>query len=502
MEIRTTRQRSSRRMFSQRGAVDRRLCALLFYFGLVAFLLTLAYNPTVQYEHAEKVQAISTSFVLAQTSTPTADLTQLQVDDSQWIMPAKNYASTRYSGLHQITTENVKQLKPVWTFSTGVVNGHEAAPLVVNNTMYIVTPYPNILYALDLTQPGGVMKWRYEPKPARAAQGVACCDVVNRGAAYANGKVFFNTLDNHTVAVNADTGEEVWKTKLGDINVGESMTMAPLVVKDKVLVGNSGGELGVRGWLTALNTESGKIVWRAYSTGPDAEVLIGRDFKPFYPQDRGQDLGVSTWPPHMWQIGGGSVWGWISYDPDLDLIYYGTGNPGPWNPEQRPGDNKWTCGIFARKPDTGAAIWAYQWSPHDQCDYDGVNENVLLDLPINGQVRKTLVRPERNGFVYVMDRITGEVLSAKPFVHTTVAKGIDLQSGRPIEVPEKRTGFGRVVRDICPAPPGGKDWQPTAYSPRTKLLYIPHNNLCMEMEGVEANYIVATNLFTLCFSTG
>jgi lanthanide-dependent methanol dehydrogenase len=436
---------------------------------------------------------VSTALVQAQSDkVTTADLMELQADDGQWVMPAKNYASTRYSGLNQITTENVKQLTPVWTFSTGVVNGHEAAPLVVNTTMYIVTPYPNILYALDLTQPGGALKWRYEPKPVRAAQGVACCDVVTRGAVYANGKIFFNTLDNHTVAVDAETGTEIWKTKLGDINLGESMTMAPLVVKGHVLVGNSGGEFGVRGWLTALNTETGRIVWRAYSTGPDAEVLIGPDFKPFYEQDRGQDLGVRTWPPSMWQIGGGTVWGWISYDPELDLIYYGTGNPGPWNPEQRPGDNKWTCGIFARKPDSGMAMWAYQWSPHDQYDYDGVNENILVDLPINGQMRKTLVRPERNGFVYVMDRTTGEVLSAKPFVHTTVAKSVDLQSGRPIEVPEKRTGFGRVVRDICPAPPGGKDWQPSAFSPRTQLLYIPHNNLCMEMEGVEANYIAGT----------
>jgi lanthanide-dependent methanol dehydrogenase len=413
-------------------------------------------------------------------------------DDGQWLMAPKNHASTRFSGLTDITTDNVASLQLAWSFSTGVLHGHEAAPLVVGDTMYIVTPYPNILYALDLTDGQGHVKWKYEPRPARAAQGVACCDVVNRGAAYAEGKVIYNTLDNHTVAVDADTGEEVWKVKLGDINLGESMTMAPLIVKDKVLVGNSGGEFGVRGWLTALHLGSGDIAWRAYSTGPDEEVLIGDEFQAFYEQDRGADLGVTTWPPDMWRIGGGTVWGWISYDPELDLIYYGTGNPGPWNPDQRPGDNKWTAGIFARNPDTGQARWAYQWSPHDLYDYDGVNENVLLDLPIGGVERKVLVRPERNGFIYVLDRATGEVLSADPFVHTTVTTGIDLTTGRPMEVEEKRTGFGRVVRDICPAAPGGKDWQPSAYSPRTGLLYIPHNNLCMDMEGLEANYVAGT----------
>jgi lanthanide-dependent methanol dehydrogenase len=179
-------------------------------------------------------------------------------------------------------------------------------------------------------------------------------DVVNRGAAYADGKIIFNTLDNFTVAVDALTGREVWKTKLGDINRGETMTMAPLVVKDKVFVGNSGGELGVRGWVTALDIKTGRQVWRAYSTGPDRDVLIGPDFKPFYAKDRGADLGAKTWPSDSaWKIGGGTVWGFLSYDPKLDLLYYGTANPGPWNSDARRGDNKWTATVFARNPDTG-----------------------------------------------------------------------------------------------------------------------------------------------------
>jgi PQQ-dependent dehydrogenase (methanol/ethanol family) len=415
-----------------------------------------------------------------------------EAEDGQWVMPAKNYASTRFSGLDQINTGNVGNLKVAWTFSTGVNRGQEAAPIVVGDTMYVVTPYPNILYALDLRNPGAT-KWKYEPDPASAAQGVACCDVVNRGAAYADGKVFFNTLDNYTVAVDAATGKEVWKTSLGDINKGETMTMAPLVVKGKVLVGNSGGEMGVRGWLTALDAASGRVAWRAYSTGPDAECLIGPDFKPFYSQDQGKDLGVSSWPPDAWKTGGGTVWGWISYDPEQNLIYYGTGNPGPWNPAQRPGDNKWSAGIFARNPDTGEARWFYQWSPHDLHDYDGINEQILLDLPVGGQTRKVLVRPERNGYVYVMDRTSGQVLSANPFVHVTTSKGVDLQTGRLIYNQEKNTEqVGQVIRDICPASPGGKDWNPSAFSPRTGLVYIPHNNLCEDAESVETGYIAGT----------
>jgi PQQ-dependent dehydrogenase (methanol/ethanol family) len=413
-------------------------------------------------------------------------------DDGQWRMAPKDYANLRYSALDQITAENIKNLHVAFTFSTGVTQGHEAAPLVVDNTMYIVTPYPNYLYALDLTQPGAPLKWKYDPKPAAAAQGVACCDQVNRGAAYAHGRIFYNTLDGHTVAVDAQTGKEIWKTKLGDINKGETITMAPLVVKDKVLVGNSGGEMGVRGWLTALSTDNGQIVWKAYSTGPDTDVLIGPNFKPFYPQDQGKDLGVSTWPPDAWQIGGGTVWGWISYDPELNLIYHGTANPGPWNADQRPGDNKWTCGIFARNPDNGEARWFYQWSPHDIHDYDGINENLLLDMPVNGQMRKVLVRPERNGYLYVLDRTTGAVLSATPYVHITSTKGVDLQSGRLIYAADKKPEVGKVVRDICPAAPGAKDWQPSAFSPQTGFLYLPHNNLCMDWEEVEVSYIAGT----------
>jgi PQQ-dependent dehydrogenase (methanol/ethanol family) len=420
------------------------------------------------------------------------DLLKLEKDDGQWVMPAKNYAGTRYSTLDEINAGNAGRLKVAWTFSTGVVAGHEAAPLVVGSTMFLVTPFPNLVYALDLSQPGAPMKWKYDPQTLSAAKGVACCDTVNRGAAYWNGSVIFNTLDGRTIALDAATGQEKWVTKLADINKGETITMAPLVARGKVIVGNSGGEFGVRGWLIALDGATGKLAWKAYATGPDKDVLIGPNFKPFYPQDRGTDLGIRTWPAEAWKTGGGTMWGWMSFDPETNLLLVGTGNPGPWNPDQRPGENKWCAGIFARDIDTGEARWFYQYSPHDLFDHDGVNENVLLDLDMNGTKRKVLVHPDRNGYMYVMDRTSGEVLSASPFAHITSSKGVDLKSGKLIPVEDKKTGANHVVRDICPAAPGAKDWQPSSFSPRTGLLYVPHNNLCMDFEGAEVSYIAGT----------
>ena len=413
-------------------------------------------------------------------------------EDGQWVRPAKDYASSRYSGLSEINASNVASLEPAWTFSTGVLRGQEAAPLVVGNTMYVVTPYPNLLYALDLTKPGAPAKWTYQPKPVSTSQGEACCDVVNRGPVFANGTVIYATLDNNVVAVDTSGGTERWRTSVGNIARGETMTMAPLVVKDRVLVGNSGGEMGVRGWLKALDVKTGKVVWTAMSTGPDSVVLIDSTFKPFYPKDRGANLGVKTWPGTTWQTGGGSVWGWISYDPALDLIYYGTANPGPWNPAQRPGDNKWTSTLFARRPETGMAVWAYQMNPHDLHDYDGINENLLLDIPWNGAQRHVLLHPDRNGYMYAVDRETGEVVYAKPFVHITSSDSVSTKTGELALDPTKEPRVGRVVRDICPAAPGGKDWQPSAFSPHTGLLYIPHQNLCEDVESVEANYIAGT----------
>src|SRR5829696_1392149 len=431
------------------------------------------------------------SAVLPASAGPRATVA-LDAEDGQWTMPIKSYSAARYSQLGEITTDNVKNLRSAWTFSTSVLRGHEEPPIVVNNTMYVLTPFPNILYALDLTQPGAPKKWQYEPKPQSEAQGVACCDVVNRGPSFADGKIVFNTLDNHVVAVDAATGKELWKTKVGDINIGETMTMAPLVVKGKVLVGNSGGEMGVRGWLKALDLGSGRLLWTAYSTGPDVDVKIGSRFKAFYPKDQGKDLGVNTWQGEQWKIGGGNVWGWLSYDPQTNLVYHGTSNPGPWTQEQRRGDNKWTASILARDADTGELRWAFQPTPHDLWDYDAVNENILVDLPMQGRTRAVLVHFDRNGFAYTMDRTTGEVLVAAPFVPMNWSTGVDLATGRPRMVPEKMTALGKKVTNICPSLEGGKNQQPAAFSPRTGLFYVPTNNLCMDFEARPVTYIAGT----------
>ena len=430
------------------------------------------------------------AFALLTMHVAADDLDKMSRDDKQWIMPAKNYASTRFSGLNQINAGNAGQLRVAWTFSLGSSHGQEAAPLIVNGTMYVVGPYPNELFALDATS--GDLKWKYTPNTDPSSQGEACCDVVNRGAAYDNGKIFYNTLDNHTVAVDAKTGKEVWAVKLGEISRGETMTMAPLVVKGKVLVGNSGGEMGVRGWLTALDENTGKIAWRAYSTGPDKDVLIGPKFHPFYKWEQGKDLGVKTWPPGKWKIGGGTVWGWISYDPKLNLIFYGTGNPGPWNSNQRPGDNLWTTAVFARDVDTGQAVWADQMGPHDLWDYDEINESILLDMNIGGKQRHVLLRPDRNGFMYVIDRTNGQIFSADKFDSVTSAIGVNLKSGRYQPNTLLTPTLGKTVQNICPAAPGAKDWQPTAYSPVTHLLYIPHQHLCMDFKTSEVGYIAGT----------
>ncbi|HJQ99399.1 MAG TPA: methanol/ethanol family PQQ-dependent dehydrogenase [Candidatus Polarisedimenticolaceae bacterium] len=410
----------------------------------------------------------------------------------EWTIPAGDYAHTRFSPLDRLNTGNVAGLEVITTVSTGIPRGHEGNPLVVNGTMYIVTPFPNNLMAIDLTKPGGALKWVFQPLPDRRAVGIACCDVVNRGASFADGKIIYNLLDANTVAVDAATGKEIWRTKVGTIDLGETLTMAPLVVKDEVIVGNSGGEMGVRGWVLALDVKTGREVWRAYHSGPDKDVLIGPDFHPFYEKDKGPDLGTKSWPGDQWKMGGGTTWGWISYDPATNLVFYGTGNPGVWNPDLRPGDNKWSCTIFARDADTGKARWAFQIGPHDAWDYDEIMENVLVDLTIGGRLRKTLIHPGRNGFVLVLDRETGELLSAEKFQPTNWAERYDLKTGRAVEDPAKRTKQGVVVRDICPSSTGAKEFVPSAFSPRTGLLYIPAHNTCMDYEAVEASYIAGT----------
>lgn len=434
--------------------------------------------------------ALGASANLAHGATPAA---AAAADDAQWLMPAKDYAATRYSRLADITSRNATHLHPVWTFSTGVLAGHEGQPLVVGDTMYVVTPWPNVLYAFDLTKEGYPLRWKYRPDVSSNAIGVSCCDTVNRGAFYADGKIIYNLLDGHTVAVDASTGRELWKTQIADVGSGETVTMAPLVVKDRVIVGASGGEFGIYGWTKGLDLKSGAVVWIARNLGPDADMLArAGTFKPLY--DTGSDLGVRTWTGDGWRTGGAPVWGWISYDPELGLIYYGTGNAAPYNAEQRPGDNKWTASVLARRPEDGTLVWAYQFTPHDNWDFDATGAMVLADLVVAGKPTRALVHFDKNGFAYTLDRATGRLLVAEPFVAVNWAKSVDLKTGRPVIDPGKQTGASRgTVKGICPCLEGGvSPSSPPAYSPRTHLFYTSTNNLCMDYNATRASYLKGT----------
>ncbi len=419
--------------------------------------------------------------------------TPSSAEEGQWAMPSKDYAATRYSTLGDINARNAHTLHPVWTFSTGVLGGHEGQPLVVGDTMYVVTPWPNVLYAFDLSKEGFPLRWKYRPDVSANAIGVSCCDVVNRGAFYADGKIVYNLLDGHTVAVDAKSGRELWKTQIADVTNGETVTMAPLVVKDRVIVGASGGEFGIYGWVKALDLASGRTVWTARNIGPDAAMLVHPgDFKPAY--DSGSELGAHSWANDSWQTGGAPVWGWMSYDPELNLFYYGTGNASPYNPEQRSGDNKWSASLLARRPEDGALVWAYQFTPHDNWDYDATGAMVLADLTIGGKPVKALVHFDKNGFAYTLDRATGRVLVAAAFAPVNWAKSIDLANGRPALDPSKQTGASKGnVRGICPSLEGGvSPSSPPAFSPRTHYFYSSTNNLCMDYAAVRASHLKGT----------
>src|SRR6266487_2838321 len=359
------------------------------------------------------------------------ELNKMSQDPKGWVMPAGDYANTRYSKLNQITAANVGKLQVAWTFSTGVLRGHEGGPLIVGNTMYVHTPFPNKVYALDLANENKII-WKYEPTQDPNVIPVMCCDTVNRGVAYGDGKIFLHQADTTLVALDAKTGKVAWSAKNGDPSKGSTGTSAPLVVKDKVLVGISGGEFGVQCHVTAYDLKSGKQVWRAFSEGPDDQIMVDAEKTTELGKPVGKDSSIKTWQGDQWKIGGGCTWGWMSYDPALNLVYYGSGNPSTWNPKQRPGDNKWSMTIFARNPDTGMARWVYQMTPHDEWDYDGVNEMILSDQQVNGAARKLLTHFDRNGLGYTLDRGTGELLVADkydPKVNWT--SGVDMNKSSP-----------------------------------------------------------------------
>jgi alcohol dehydrogenase (cytochrome c) len=436
-------------------------------------------------------------FALLSVGAAKADeLLTLQKDPKQWVSPTGDYANTRYSTLKQITTENVSKLAPAWSFSTGVLRGHEGAPLVLGDVMYIHTPFPNIVYALDLNHDGKIL-WKYEPKQDPAVVPVMCCDTVNRGLAYADGKIFLAQADTTLVALDAKSGKVVWSVKNGDSSKGQTSTAAPHVFKDKVLVGIAGGEFGVRGHITAYNVADGKLAWRGYSMGPDTDTLIDPEKTTVLGKPVGKDSSTSTWQGDQWQIGGGTTWGWYSYDPELNLVYYGSGNPSTWNPKQRPGDNRWSMTIWARNLDTGAVKWVYQLTPHDEWDYDAINEVILADQEIGGVKRKTAVHFDRNGFAYTLDRTNGELLVAEkydPAVNWATKVDMDKSSktyGRPLVVDKystEKNGEDTNTQGVCPAALGSKDEQPASFNPETGLFYVPTNHVCMDYEPFRVSY--------------
>ena len=424
-------------------------------------------------------------------------------DENNWCMQQGNYAATRYSALDQVNTKNVGSLKVAWTFSTGVLRGHEGSPLVIGSMMYLHTPFPNIVYALNLDDENKIV-WKYEPKQDPSVIPVMCCDTVNRGLQYADGKLFLHQADTTLVALDAKSGKEVWKAVNGDPKRGETGTGAAIVVGDVVMIGVSGAEFGVRCFWTGYDINSGKMLYRGYSMGPDSDILFDPEKTMSLGKPVGKDSSLKTWTGDQWKLGGGSIWGWYAWDPKLNLVYYGTGNPSTWNPAQRAGpdgkqiDQKWSMSIIARNPQTGVAAWAYQMTPFDEWDFDGVNEMILVDgMDVKGKKHNVLVHFDRNGLGYTMDRESGLPLVAEkydPVVNWTTGVDLDPKSatyGRPAVVASKSTFLnGQDVNtvDVCPAALGTKDQQPAAYSPLTKLFYVPTNHVCMDYEPFKVEY--------------
>lgn len=446
--------------------------------------LSAAVQGLVAQDSATGKQADASSQVEAWTTNP-----------DNWAVTGRDYSLTRFSPLADINRTNVKNLQQIWSFSSGTLRGHEGQPLVVGSMMYLVSAYPNYVYALDLSHPDAYeMVWKYVPEQDNRAVATACCDVVNRGLSYAKGKVVFATLDGHLIALDAKTGAVIWNVKHADPSRGETVTPAPLIVHDAVIEGFGGDEFAARGKLSAYDLETGKLLWGCYSTGSDKDVCLGKDFNKAHPE-YGQlgDLGLKTYPGDEWMRGGGAPWAWYSYDPKLDLIYLSTGNPGLWSPTYRCGattyeecisgawDNKWSMTIFARRPETGEAVWGYQMTPFDQWDYDGVNEDILVTLPVKGKQVPSLVHFDRNGFAYVLDRRDGTLIAANKFVNVNWAERIDLTTGRPVRVKEHSPFEKNVSTQASPSAMGGKDQQPCAVDPRQPTIFFcPTNNWYME----------------------
>ena len=401
---------------------------------------------------------------------------------------------------------------------------------MIDGVMYVHTAFPNNIYALDLNSDQKIL-WSYFPKQEPNVQVVMCCDNVNRGFGFGDGKIFLQQNNGQLVALNAKTGAVMWQVQVNDPKTGATNTNAPQIIKDKVLTGCAGGEFGVRCFIAAYYLKDGALAWKAYSTGSDSDVMIGADFNKANPQYSAlsvyedvnggnkqggsfkplpiekvkinePELGVRTWlkPQAVkdgWQNGGGAVTGYFSFDPKTNLVYYGTGNPGVWNPDVRPGDNKWASSVFARDVDTGMAKWAMQTTPHDEWDYDATNEVILFDHKLeNGNKKTYATQINKNGFIYTWQADNGSLIAAEkvhPFVNW--ATGVDLKTGVPAMDARASTHQDYNAKGICPSSYGAKGTSPAAYSPKTKLLYAPLYQLCMTYEPVESKY-VAGQLWT------
>jgi PQQ-dependent dehydrogenase (methanol/ethanol family) len=444
---------------------------------------------------AFRLAALACAFGVSGLAAANEDVERLIGNSANWAMQAGNMQNHRYSKLNQINAGNVGKMQVAWTFSTGVLRGHEGSPLVVGNMMYIHTPFPNKVFAMNLDSQKIV--WKYEPKQDPAVIPQMCCDTVYRGLAYAEGKVFLQQADSNLVALNAKNGKVLWSVQNGDPSLGAVNTNAPHVFKDKVITGISGGEWGVRGFVAAYNINDGSLAWKAFSTGPDDEMLIDPEstttWKDGKVQPVGTDSSLQTWQGDQWKIGGGTTWGWYSYDKALNLMYYGSGNPSTWNPAQRPGDNKWSMTIFARDVDTGMAKWVYQMTPYDEWDFDGINEMILADINVKGKKTKAVVHFDRNGFAYTLDRTNGALLVAEKYdPKVNWATHVDMKSGRPQVVSKYSTaqnGPDVNTKGVCPAALGSKDQQPAAFNPSNGFFYVPTNHVCMDYEPFEVEYV-------------
>jgi len=395
----------------------------------------------------------------------------------EWTTYGGDYANTRYSSLNQITTSNVGRLRVAWLRTLGSLESQEATPIVIGDTMYVSTSTgPRYVFALNAKD--GSVKWKYEPELPPDFAATVCCGLASRGVAYANGKVFVTRLDAKMVALDANTGKELWSVTVVDYKSGHAITSPPVVYKNLVVTGYAGGEYGVRGALQAYNQNTGQLVWKTYTVPGPGEP------------------GNDSWKADSWKTGGGSTWYVGSYDPSLNLVYWGTSNAGPWGGHTRSTDtseygqytNLHTASQIAFDADSGKIVWAYQMTPADVWDYDAVNEAVLADLNVGGQKTRALMKADRNGFFYVLDRQSGKLISADPFVQVNWAKAVDMTTGRPIEDAEKRPRLNSWAKNVCPNLFGGKNWEPMSYSTQTGLVYIPTFNLCMDIAGKNEAY--------------